>query len=82
MRARTIYRAGRRVAAFSDRSPDFISTSRKTKLYALDNSRYFNRSLGFGPIYSHRGRTDSHTFSHSHHCDRAQLSPRPPNRVR
>jgi hypothetical protein len=73
------HRAGQRVAAPWDPSQPI---EKETKLNALDNSRYFNRSLGFGPIHSRRGRTDSHTFSRSHHCDRAQLSPRPPNRVR
>ena len=68
--------------AISDGSPDFISTSRKELIYALDNSRYFNCALGFRPIYSRRRRTDSLAPSRSHHCDRGQLNPRPPGRVK
>ena len=71
------HRAGQRIAAISDRSPDLISTNRKNYIYALDNSRYFNCALGFRPVHSRRRRTDSHTLGCSDHCHRAQLSPRP-----
>ena len=75
------HRAGLQIAAIPDRSPDHISTKKK-QIYALDNSRYFNCALGFRPSYSRRRRTDSPAPSHSHHCDRVQLNPRPPYGVK
>jgi hypothetical protein len=42
----------------------------RTKNYALDNSRYFDCTLGFRPIHARRRRVDSLTLSRRYHCDR------------